>query len=1133
MISILSWVWKRKIFFIMRLTFLIVLLCVLQSFAIEGFSQSQRLSINQKNISVEDVLQKIENQTDYYFMYSALTVDVKRIVDVEATDKSVPEILADVFKGTDISYKIKGRLIALSSNNEAVEIAQQPISLSGNVTESSGSPLPGVTVIVKGTTRGTVTDSNGNYFLSNVSGDGTLVFSFIGMRTQEIPISNSTKIDVVMEEDAVGLDEVVAIGYGTRKKRDITGSISSVQGNELTQSASGDVGQALSGRAAGVYVVSDNGKPGSGVSIRIRGIGGINNSEPLYVIDGVQGASISDISPNDIQSLEVLKDAASAAIYGARGANGVVLITTKRGEMGKPKVTYSGSFGSQSMMNPANIRFLNAREYAQSINDSYTAAGLDPVFGGPNTSQYPIKYFPAPDQLGEGTDWMEVMTRKIALVQKHNLSVSGGNENHKIFLSAGYLDQDGILKFSGYKRYTFRFNSDNKINKWLTIGNSTSFTHGVQLGGHQGSAGQYTDLYYIYNQPPTLSVRNEDGTFAGPPTAFYVPERNPYAKAANTETNVKTNTFNNNLYGQATLLKSIVVKSEFVASLGTYSRDYWYNGIFNEGTVGNALTTVYGDISKGLYWMWSNTANYNKTFGNHSINILAGYEMSKGSSTSFSGQANYADPAIQVVGTSGSEMASINQNVIESSTLSTFGRFAYNYKSKYYLTANIRRDGSSKFGANNHFGVFPSFSAAWRLSGEEFFPKGIFDDLKFRASYGEVGNDKIGDYAYIAQVGSVVYSMSGESGSFQNGMILLGAANPDLKWETSRQLNFGFDIALLKNNLTLTADYFQTKVSDMLLGISIPVTSGISDTWWDQYASIITNLGELENKGFEFAVNYKRSLGELSFSVDANLTTFNNKVTDIGENPYLQGNVSRTYVGGALGDFYGYVCEGIFQTQAEVDAANDLTADPDVYYQYNETAPGDFKFADLNGDHVITDADQKVIGSPVPKFIYGFGLSLDYRQFSMSALFNGSHGNKIYNEVRAMDLESTGNTGNKISTVLNAWHGEGTSNTISRRFTSDPNRNQRTSSNYVEDGSYLRLRNIEFSYSLPKTFTSKLSCDNASVFISGENLFTLTKYQGFDPEINISQGGNNLNAGYDHSFYMHASTVRLGLKITF
>jgi len=557
------------------------------------------------------------------------------------------------------------------------------------------------------------------------------------------------------------------------------------------------------------------------------------------------------------------------------------------------------------------------------------------------------------------------------------------------------------------------------------------------------------------------------------------------------------------------------------------------NNIFNEGIVSGTEVNVSASNTISSGWTWTNLLTFDKQFGNHSVKALAGYEKRYSSWNSINGSSVYLDPSYRVVQSGAAERSNFKQYRGEESMISYFGNVTYNYNEKYYLTGNIRRDGSSRFGENNRFGTFPSMSVAWRITNENFFPESkLFSDIKLRFSYGEVGNDKIGNYKYIASMANVFYSMTGNSGSFESGMVTKGLANSDLKWETSTQQDFGIDISMFDYKFHLVADYFITDVTDMLLGKTIPVTSGIGSLAWGRYESVITNAGSLTNSGFEIELGFSDQIGDFSYSINANLTTYNNEVTDLGENEYLSGSLegdirNRTYVGGSIGDFYGYVNEGIFQTQAELDAANALN--PDAPYQADETVPGDFKFKDLNGDGVITDADRMILGSPIPDFTYGFGFDLGYKRLAFSALFYGSQGNMIYNSLRG-EIEQQGRSGNKATTVLNAWHGEGTSNTIPIRRVQDYNTNFRTSTAYLEDGSFLRLQNVMISYDVPVSFAEM------KLFISGDNLLTFTDYSGFNPEVSITKagdGGNRLDSGVDMGYYPSSSVYRLGLRITF
>ena len=1033
-----------------------------------------------------------------------------------------------------------------SGAREKAKVPDQPvIQVTGQVVSSEDQGgMPGVNVVIKGTSTGTVTDIDGRYSIDVPSPEAVLVFSSVGFVLQEVIVGNRTTLNVSLDPDIQALEELVVVGYGTKPKRDLTGSISSVSGEELNETISGNFVQALQGRTAGVFVNANSGQPGGGVSVRIRGIGGINNSEPLYVVDGVQmSGSGSDyynplarINPNDIASVEVLKDASSAAIYGARGANGVVLITTKRGQSGQPKLSYSGSFGVQNLVNAGDFEVLNAQQYATVVNQTVVGDGGEPIFGAAS-DQYPANLFPAPGALGEGTDWLDEVFVQHAPMQDHQLSLSGGNEAHKYFLSLNYFDQNGTLLGTSFKRYSARINTDNQLTNHVTVGNSLLISHtnsNTILAVRSGVGGLLSNTLLA---PPTVPVYNPDGSFAGPPTSFYQPRRTPVADILDpTRLDARTSIVGN-IYGQVNFLKDFSFRTSLSLNLGSEKNEE-YTPTYDEGIISSAITSLRTGTSTSSTWILSNVLSYNKSIGDHHISALVGTEALENQYDLLRGTARYTDDAIKVVSSEGSEIASIDQTKSSSSLLSYFGRVSYDYASKYYVEGTIRRDGSSKFGQNSRWGVFPSVSGAYNISNERFFPEGVVNNLKLRVSYGRVGNDNIGDFRFLAGLQNVFYAFGGNDGSFANGLAIDELGNPNLKWETSEQINYGIDLEMFDSRFLLTAEYFETNVSDMLLGLPIPAVTGISASVGNiTLGEIISNAGSLTNKGFELELEYRDVLGDFSYSVGGNLTTFNNRVTDIGQNEQIWGmtidgnNVSRTVVGSSLGEFYGYVADGIFQTQAEVDAANALGQD-DMPYQNEKTAPGDFRYRDLDGDNMITAEDRAVIGSPIPDFVYGVNLNLGYKNLELSLLFTGSEGNDIYNANRR-NLEASGQTNfNKSAAVLNAWSGPNTSNTIPRRIASDPNLNKRISSAFVEDGSYLTLRNVQVNYRLPLAFVSKAKISDAMVYVSAQRLFTLTNYSGFDPIIG-NYRGSNLSAGIDNDLYPQAKSFHLGVRVNF
>jgi TonB-linked SusC/RagA family outer membrane protein len=723
-------------------------------------------------------------------------------------------------------------------------------------------------------------------------------------------------------------------------------------------------------------------------------------------------------------------------------------------------------------------------------------------------------------------------------MQEHQISMSGAKEDHTYYISANYFDQSGIVETTSFKRYTFRFNSDNKLTKWLKVGNSFSVANSKQIGmdvnrtmgGEIMAAAMFT--------PPTIAAFNEDGSFAGAPTAFYQPKRTPYSILKNNHVENRRTDLIGNIYGDVSLFKGLSFRTN-VSVVMNFTTSENFAPTFNEGIAQSSVTNNSYTYSNYSNWLWNNVFTYNKSIKKHHITALGGMEATESRSEYLLGTASFGENVIRIVKSVGASTSQFEQNFSSNSLISYFGNFSYNYDQKYYLEGNIRRDGSSQFGLNSRWGTFPSVSGAWRLSKESFFPKTAINDMKLRLSYGEVGNNKIGDFSFIAPLKTVLYSMSGNDNQYNTGTVIAYMANPNLKWETSKQTNFGVDISLLDSRLTLAADYFVTNVEDMLLGLQIPAFTGISFSDAEiKTGTVTSNVGSLTNKGFEFEASYKGKIGQVAYSVNGNLTTFHNEVTNIGNNEEIWGqmykgqNISRTIVGGSLGEFYGYVADGIFQTQSEVDAANALDGDSSTAYQNAKTAPGDYKFKDLDGDNKITADDRTTIGSPIPDFTYGLGINLEYKDFTFSTLLVGSQGNDVFFASRT-DLESSSQRNyNKSRVMLDAWNGAGSSNTVARIISSDPNQNSRISSKFVEDGSYLRVRNIQLGYNIPARLTNKIKASKAQVYISGQNLFTFTKYSGFDPEVG-NLNGSNLNAGIDTDLYPQAQSIHIGASITF
>jgi TonB-dependent starch-binding outer membrane protein SusC len=1026
-------------------------------------------------------------------------------------------------------------VLAISNENELI--------VTGSVNADDGESLPGVSVLVKGTQTGTTTDSKGKFTLSLSNGDEILVFSFIGYTTVEVPVNNRTDIAVTMVSDAKTLSEVVVVGYGEQEHKDVTGAIGAIQGEKLIISAVPSVDQALQGRMSGVYVTSNSGEPGGGLSLRVRGMGGLGVSEPLYVIDGViitydasssygyrQSANnpLATLNMADIESISVLKDASASAIYGARGGNGVVIVTTKRGKAGIPKLALESYYGVQKVAKTLDL--LNASEYAAYSNDARSAAGLDT-----HTK------FANPAALGEGTDWQDAIFRT-ASIQNYQLSLSGGSENNQYYISAGYMKQDGIIIGSTFDRYSLRLNLDNKVTDWLKISNSLTLSRSYNQSLTNNNGDRFAGIVaQAYRRSPTLDIYTTDGNWAGPDASdlpFVGQINNPVMLATlNNEPNERLRVLEN-FNAEIKLHKNLSFRTNLGVDyvLTNYDR---FRPTYEEGALSNNKPDATSTKITLSNLLAENTLTYSNIFNaKHKLEVLAGYTAQLSSSDVVSASsffhitnelttvdAGQPDPQRQASGSKS-----------ETSYVSYLGRLNYSFEDKYLFTASVRRDGSSVFTSGNKYGVFPSFSAGWRISEENFMKAfGFIDELKLRGSWGQVGIDgSLGIGTEYATIGSgYKYNFSR---TVVNGMMANRVPNSKLKWETVTQTDVGIDIGLIDNRLSLTADYFIKRYEDMITGKAIPVYAGmVSDAYYESEIKQPVNSATVENKGFEFAINYQnQSLSGLSYSIGANLTTFRNKVISLDEaiTAGYTGNsdpgyVTRTTEGRSIGEFYGYVTDGIFRSQAEVDEANANA--PNGTYQFAGTAPGDIRFKDLDGNNVITDKDRTYLGSPIPDFSYGFNGNVAYKGFSLDILFQGVQGNKIMN-VNRYTLEGSTDAENKSIGMVNRWTEANPDSNFPRAISTDPNDNDRASDRYLENGAYLRLKNIQLGYTLPTSLTQRLRLSNIKVYISAQNLWTITNYQGYNPDIGAPTQ-NNTSYGIDNTIYPNSVTFLGGINI--
>ena len=1004
--------------------------------------------------------------------------------------------------------------------------AQTPGTVSGVVTDASG-PVAGVAVIVKGTSIGTSTDNNGAYTIKASESD-VLVYSFLGYKTQEIAVQSRSQIDVQLESDSQIVDEVVVVGYGVQKKSLVTGAISSVKGSDLETTGIMRADDALAGKTAGVQVVSNSGQPGSDVQIYIRGVGTNGTATPIYIVDGIAVSGIEYLNPSDIESIEVLKDAAASAIYGARGGNGVVLITTRHSEEGQWSVNYDFSYGIQNIARKIDV--LNAREYAIIQNEAAANGGTTLPFTDEQITSF-----------HQGTDWQEAILNRNAGVQRHNVRVSAGTAHSSFNGSASYLNQDGILAEgkSNFKRYTINLSADHKLlpEDALTVGEKIVVSHVKKQSVTQNSstAGPLVGALNMDPLTPVYDPYQTDELYGGFGVSKYVSQEvvNPVARIYYSNGRTLYTTMKGSVFAELKFLKDFRLRGTASADI-TWTDDFGYSPMYKlNSTTGNTTANgasqgydQYRTLSYEGYLTWGHVYN-----DKHDVSAMVGASLLQRSSLSLSASRNNLkiddeEHAYISMATSSTASASGGPGN-PSAIVSFFARANYAYDNRYMITATVRRDGSSRFGPNNRFGTFPSVSVGWNISNEEFLRDVRWlDALKLRASWGQNGNENIGDFAYLATIST--YGLSYPFGSqITTGNLAVGAAptkvvNPDLKWETSEQTDIGVDLHLL-GCLGFTFDYYIKETKDLLVTTPVPLMLGNSFP--------TANAGNVRNSGVEFAVDFQRQFGKWNIAVNGNISYNKNKVTYVGtDTGYvtgatvqgITGAVTRMEAGHAMSYFWGYKTLGIFQNQAEIDSwvnSKGVQIQPDA-------RPGDFRFQDTNDDGVIDDNDRVDLGNPFPTVTFGLNLNVSAYGFDLGITSAGQAGNKIFSVLRRADLPMS----NYGAWVLGRWHGEGTSNSIPRVTTTDTNLNwTRPSDFYLKDGDFWRIRNITLGYTF--RIPEKYYLQKIRVFASVDNAFTFTKYEGYDPE--IGNGGSILSSGIDRGVYPRPRTVSVGLNLTF
>ena len=975
-------------------------------------------------------------------------------------------------------------------------IYAQQILVKGIVKDRTGETVIGASVLEKGTQKGTITGLDGDFSLE-VSASGTLVISFVGYKSQEVPVKGQKQFSVVLDEDNEMLDEVVVVGYGTMRKRDLTGAVSSLGDKEMGRAPVSNVGQAIQGKISGVQII-DAGKPGDNVNIKIRGLGSINNCDPLVVIDGVPtDLGLNALNTADIERLDVLKDASATAIYGSRGANGVVMVTTRRGVEGKSNLSVSANFAIQNATSTPQL--LNAAQYAELSNEMMSNSGRNPNPAWAN-----------PSNLGVGTQWLDELLRT-GIMQNYTVSYSGGSEKYHYYVSGGMLDQKGIVDNVDYRRFTFQSNSDAQVTKWLKLSNNLTFSTDRKKQGSYSISDAMKAL-------PIYTIKDAVGEWTGPEgnSEWYGSIRNPIG--SNEMNTSKTDGYNflANLTAELSFTKWLKFKSTF-----GYDAKFWFADSYTPKYAWKPTPTEessrYKSDNKSFTYLWDNYFLFDYTFAEqHRVGLMAGTSAQWNKFDYMSAQKNIFTFDNVHEMDNGEKMYDISGNETEWALFSYMARLNYSYADRYLLTATVRRDGSSRFGSKNRWGTFPSVSLAWRASQEEWFPRNKFlSDLKVRMGYGVTGSQAgISEYGYLAALNTSTYPF-GTTDKEQTALVSLTLANPYLHWEEVAQTNIGIDATLLDGRVNLSVDAYLKETRDMLVKASIPITSGFEDT-----STTYTNAGKVSNKGIEMTLHTVNLKGELGWETNLTATYNKNKIKDLNSDvPYYTNQYNNSYVtmlaeGYPINVFYGYVTNGVFQNDAEV-LAHAIQPGAEA---------GDIRFRDLNNDGVINDSDRTVIGNPNPAWLFSMNNSLNYKGFELSIYLQGVAGNKIFN---VNDIDNTGMYAayNQTTDVLNRWHGEGTSNSMPRAVYGDPNQNTRMSDRYVENGSYLRLKNISLSYNFPKQWLKRMMIENARLTLSCENVATLTGYSGFDPEVDIN--------GIDSNRYPISRTFHVGLNFNF
>ncbi|WP_241910470.1 TonB-dependent receptor [Pseudotamlana carrageenivorans] len=1118
----------------MKLSALFTLVVFFTLQANNSYSQKAKISLNLNNVTVHQIIDKIESSTEFRFVYKIKDVNLERTLSINVEKESINNVLSKVFQSTDTAFRIVDRQIFLlkeTSNGTETKVStasveslgvQQNWILKGTVVDNYGIPLPGANIIEKNTTNGTQTDFDGNFTLTVASKEAVLEVSFVGYTTANVPVNGQAELDIVLTENAAALDEVVVVGYGTQKKALVTGASVQVDGDDLTKMNTANALQAMQGQTPGMQITSTSGQPGESLNVVIRGVGSTSGSNPLYVVDGILTGDISYLNNSDIESISVLKDAASAAIYGSQASNGVILVTTKKGKRGSAQITFDQFYGLQSLARKVDL--LNTKEYATMVNEAALNSGKNPYFTNDQIAN-----------LGDGTDWIDEMFVDNAATQNYSIGVSGGSETSVYSSSLSYFGQEGIVggrDLSNYERYNFRFNSEHKLfNDVVTFGENLSFAY-IKKNGI-GVGDQYNNsLRSTFRVSPLLPMYDSNGDYydtSNDSAPWLSGSANPYAEMLYNNQNESDNQkLLGNVYLEIEPIKNLTFRTtlglDYYAGEGhSYSPTYNLSiysfreqdntsQSMNKGksiTWDNLLTYKF-DVAENHHFetmVGSSSINYDGTYinGSNVNNILGGLKYAWLNNTTNS---------------TGAPLMSVGGGKSENRRMSYFGRFNYNFSEKYLINATFRADGSSNFHPDNQWGYFPSVSAGWIVSNEDFLKdSGGINFFKLRGSWGQVGNQNIDAFQFLApiQTETTNYIFGNEEGVLTPGAYPNRLPNKDLKWETSEQINVGFDARFFNNALSVNFDWYKKDNKDWLIIAPIYATAGADAPF--------INGGNVTNTGVELALNFNNNIGAFNYNISANAAYNDNKVGEIptadgiihGETNQLYDNAPEFYRaedGFPLWYFWGYETNGVYQTQQEV---TDAGIQPNA-------VPGDIIYKDLNGDGRISIEDKTMIGDPNPDVTYGFSFYANYKAFDFLLSANGVAGNQLVQSYR-----NPGAFNNYTSDILERWTGEGSSNTIPR-VTEDGKNFADFSDLYVKDGDFLRINTLTVGLDLAKLRSSKpLFAKELRVYFSVLNLYTFTKYEGMDPEVGFGTDGSS--SGVDIGYYPRPRTIMMGLNV--